>query len=59
MTLRAQEIFTPGSFPSRTYVERSGETLETSLRDAINTPGLIVSLIGRSKSGKTLWRRRM
>jgi hypothetical protein len=54
MTLRAQEVFTPGAFPSKTYVERSGVALEQSLRDAIDTPGLIVSLIGPSKSGKTV-----
>ncbi len=54
MTLRAQEVFTPGAFPSRTYVERAGATLERSLRDAIDTPGQIVSLIGPSKSGKTV-----
>jgi hypothetical protein len=54
MTLRAQEVFTPGAFPSKTYVERSGEALEQSLRDAIDTPGLVVSLIGPSKSGKTV-----
>lgn len=52
--LKAQEVFTPGSFPSRTYVERSGEKLESTLRDAIDTPGQIVSLIGPSKSGKTV-----
>jgi len=39
MTLRAQEVFTPGAFPSRTYIERSGAELEKSLRDAIDTPG--------------------
>ena len=54
MTLKAQDVFTPGAFPSRTYVERSGEKLEKTLRDAIDTPGQIVSLIGPSKSGKTV-----
>jgi hypothetical protein len=54
MTVRAQEVFTPGAFPSRTYIQRAGETLEQSLRDAVDTPGQIVSLIGPSKSGKTV-----
>jgi hypothetical protein len=54
MALRAQEVFTPGSFPSRTYIERMGDSLERALRDAIYTPGQIVSLIGPSKSGKTV-----
>jgi hypothetical protein len=54
MTLKAQEVFTPGSFPSHTYVSRTGEGLEKALRDSIDTPGQIVSLIGPSKSGKTV-----
>jgi hypothetical protein len=53
MGLRAQEIFVPGSFPQHTYIERR-ENLEQSLRDAISTPGQIVSLSGPSKSGKTV-----
>jgi len=54
MALKATEVFTPGSFPARTYIERSGERLEQSLRDAVDTPGQIVSLVGPSKSGKTV-----
>ena len=54
MALKATEVFTPGSFPTLTYVERSGERLEQILRDAIDTPGQIVSLVGPSKSGKTV-----
>jgi len=54
MTLKATEVFTPGSFPALTYVERSGDRLERSLRDAIDTPGQVVSLVGPSKSGKTV-----
>lgn len=54
MTLRAAEVFTPGAFPTHTYVERSSEDLESSLRDALDTPGQVVSLSGPSKSGKTV-----
>lgn len=54
MSLRAQDVFTPGSYPVHTYVERSEEKLEQSLRDALSTPGQIVSLSGPSKSGKTV-----
>lgn len=54
MTLKATEVFTPGSFPKRTYVEPSGENLEKKLRDALETEGQIVSLVGPSKSGKTV-----
>jgi hypothetical protein len=54
LKMKATEIFTPGSFPAHTYVERSGEALEHALRDAIDTPGQVVSLVGPSKSGKTV-----
>jgi hypothetical protein len=54
MALKATEVFTPGAFPVHTYVERSGDPLELSLKDALDTPGQVVSLIGPSKSGKTV-----
>jgi hypothetical protein len=54
MELKAQAIFTPGSFPAHTYVSRAGERLEKTLRNAIDTPGQIVSLVGPSKAGKTV-----
>jgi len=54
MGIRATDVFTPGSYPSRTYVERTGAQLEQSLRDALDTQGQIVSLVGPSKSGKTV-----
>lgn len=53
-TIRAQDVFTPGAFPQYTYVERSQQGLEDTLRDALSTPGQIVSLSGPSKSGKTV-----
>lgn len=53
MSLRVQEVFVPGAFPQYTYIERA-ENLEKTLRDAISTPGQIVSLSGPSKSGKTV-----
>ncbi len=54
MTLKAAEVFTPGSYPKRTYVERAGEGLEQKLRDALETKGQVVSIVGPSKSGKTV-----
>src|SRR4051794_13681015 len=54
MKHRAQEVFTPGSFPTHTYVERSAREAETRLRDALSVPGQIVSVSGPSKSGKTV-----
>lgn len=52
--MKATEIFTPGYFPEHTYVERTGVHLERDLRDALDTPGQIISLAGPSKSGKTV-----
>jgi hypothetical protein len=52
--LRATEVFTPGAFPIHTYVERAHRRYEERLRDAIETPGQVVSLSGPSKSGKTV-----
>ena len=54
MPLRATDVFTPGSFPVETYVERTGVGLEQMVRDGLETPGQIVSLVGPSKSGKTV-----
>src|SRR5262245_56673753 len=54
MSLRATEVFVPGAYPQHTYVQRSGLGLEQVLRDAISTPGFLVSLAGPSKSGKTV-----
>lgn len=52
--LKATDVFTPGAYPDHTYVERLEQQLERSLRDALDTPGQLVSLAGPSKSGKTV-----
>lgn len=52
--LRAVDVFTPGHFPEHTYVERADVGLEQRLRDALDTPGEVVSVSGPSKSGKTV-----
>jgi hypothetical protein len=52
--LKATEVFTPGSYPHHTYVERSDKKYEERLEDALSTPGQVVSLSGPSKSGKTV-----
>src|SRR5688572_21156369 len=54
MPLKVTEVFVPASYPQHTYVQRSGDMLEGTLRDAIDTPGQLVSLSGPSKSGKTV-----
>jgi hypothetical protein len=52
--LKATEVFVPGAFPEHTYVDRTKSNLETSLQDALDTPGQVISLSGPSKSGKTV-----
>lgn len=54
MQLRATEVFTPNDFPTYTYIERIGQDLEQSLRNALDTPNTVISLSGPSKSGKTV-----
>jgi hypothetical protein len=52
--MKTFEVFTPAGVPTVTYIERQKRDLESQLRDAIKTPGLIASLSGPSKSGKTV-----
>jgi hypothetical protein len=54
MGLKATDVFVPGSYPQYTYVERTAQGLEANLRDALSTPGQVISLSGPSKSGKTV-----
>ena len=53
VSLNATDVFTPSDFPTYTYVERA-DKLEQRLRDALSTPGEIVSVAGPSKSGNNL-----
>lgn len=52
--LAATEVFTPSTFPRHTYVRREDDRLERRLRDALETPGEVISVSGPSKSGKTV-----
>lgn len=52
--MRPTDVFTPSDYPTHTYVAREEETLETRLRQALDTPGEVVSVSGPSKSGKTV-----
>lgn len=52
--LRASTVFTPGDFPSYTYVARSHDELENRLRHALESRGEVVSISGPSKAGKTV-----
>ena len=53
-TYQSVEVFVPNDVPIVTYIDRQESHLEKSLRDALTTPGQIVSLSGPSKSGKTV-----
>jgi hypothetical protein len=53
-TVRAVDVFMPSDFPTLTYVSWDREQLEKRLRDALETPGEVVSVSGPSKSGKTV-----
>lgn len=52
--MKSLEVFTPAGVPTATYIERESRQLETQLKNAIRTPGMITSLSGPSKSGKTV-----
>jgi hypothetical protein len=52
--MKVTEIFTPSDYPLHTYVARDEERIEDRLREALMTPGEIVSVSGPSKSGKTV-----
>lgn len=56
--LKSYEVFKPGMFPEYTYVSRvSSEVMlsyEFRLQQALKTPGYLTSIIGPSKTGKTV-----
>jgi hypothetical protein len=56
--LRSEEVFKPGLFPEYTYISRmSSEVMfsyEFRLEQALKTPGYLTSIIGPSKTGKTV-----
>jgi len=53
--MKAKDVFTPGRFPTVTFVDEHLKEKETQLRNAIETGGLLVSISGPSKSGKTVF----
>lgn len=52
--MKVTEVFTPSDYPVLTYVRREENRIEERLRQALDTPGEIVSVSGPSKSGKTV-----
>jgi hypothetical protein len=59
MKLFATDVFTPNQFPEYTYIERPKEELERKLRQALETPNVVVSISGPSKSGKTVLAKKL
>ncbi|HEY9063136.1 MAG TPA: ATP-binding protein [Pseudobacteroides sp.] len=56
--LQSSDIFKPGTFPEYTYISRLSSELnysyEIRLQQALNTSGYLTSIIGPSKTGKTV-----
>lgn len=56
--LKYDEVFKPGLFPEYTYVSRKSPdvnfTYELRLKQALKTAGFLTSIIGPSKTGKTV-----
>jgi len=57
--MKVQQVFTPNDTPTVTYVDRSEHKLEQTLRDHFDTPKIVVSISGPSKSGKTVLIRKV
>lgn len=53
--LKAKDIFTPGGFPSHTFVDDHLTAKHQVLRDTIDTGTMLISISGPSKSGKTVF----
>jgi hypothetical protein len=54
MALTPEQVFTPGAFPTRTYVDRKGDEYEVRLLRYVLADGILPSVSGPSKSGKTV-----
>lgn len=53
--MRVRDVFTPGSFPTVTFVNEHLKDKEQILKDALDVGSTIISLSGPSKSGKTVF----
>ncbi|PWK14859.1 hypothetical protein [Tumebacillus permanentifrigoris] len=53
---KSNEIFKPGTYPEHTYVIRQSRngTYDSLLEEALDTAGFLTSIVGPSKSGKTV-----
>ncbi|MDR6960564.1 hypothetical protein J2W43_004569 [Pseudomonas brassicacearum] len=53
--MKAKDIFTPGRFPSHTFVNDHLITKKSVLENALDTGSMLISISGPSKSGKTVF----
>lgn len=53
--MKISEIFTPGRFPTWTYVDDHLRAKEQQLKDTLDDGSMLVSISGPSKSGKTVF----
>lgn len=53
--MKARDIFTPGRFPSYTFVDDHLMTKREALENALDTGSMLISVSGPSKSGKTVF----
>ena len=51
--MRLEEVFTPNSAPTHTYVTRGEQKLEAQLEGALKVKNTLISISGPSKTGKT------
>ena len=53
--MKSKDIFTPGRFPTVTFVDEHLKEKELQLHDALDDGSMLVSISGPSKSGKTVF----
>ncbi|ELQ6132352.1 hypothetical protein R2284_000806 [Cronobacter dublinensis] len=53
--MKAMDVFTPGGFPSHTFVDDHLLDKEQQLQDALAMGNMLISISGPSKSGKTVF----
>lgn len=53
--MKTKDVFTPGRFPTHTFVDDHLEEKGQQLRDALDDGSMLVSISGPSKSGKTVF----
>jgi hypothetical protein len=53
--MKAKDVFTPGRFPTVTYVDEHLKEKEKQLKSALEIGAVLVSISGPSKSGKTVF----